>query len=686
MVRDAHEPGGAGGDPLLEPFDLAGLRLRNRVVSTSHEPAYAEDGLPKARYRAYHAAKARGGVAMTMVGGSAVVSRDSPSAFGNLHLYRDEAVPWLAELAEAVHGAGAALTCQLTHLGRRSSNRSGDWLPLVAASPLREAAHRAVPKEAEPADLERITAEFAAAAERCRAAGLDGVELEAYGHLLDGFWSPLTNRRTDALGGDLDACSAFPLAVVRAVRAALGSDCLLGVRMAVDEGDAGGVDLARGVEVLRRLVDAGVQWVSVIHGRIDTEAGLAAVIPPMGRPAAPHLATAAGVRRALPGLPVMHAGGIRDVATARWALTEGMVDLVGMTRAQIAEPRLVAKVASGREAEVRPCVGASECLDAIYRGEPAHCVHNPSVGRELVHPDEIPVASRRRRCVVVGGGPGGLEAARVLAERGHEVSLLEAAPALGGQVRLAARSERRRDLIGTVDWREAECRRLGVGILTGELVEAGDVVALDPEVVVVATGGLPAGVELGSGMDLTIPAWEVLDGSAAPSGRVLVFDESGAHAALDAAERLARAGAEVAVATPYREVGPDVGVTTLAGYLEVLGDSGVELVACRRLVAVRRDGAELVAVLVNEYGRGRVERRCDAVVVEAGTTPNDELYRQLAGRSANRGAVDQAALLAGGPQPEPPDGGFVCWRVGDAVCSRSIANAVLDSWRLCLGV
>ncbi|MCA3538416.1 MAG: N-methylproline demethylase, partial [Rhodobacter sp.] len=190
-------------DPLLQPYRLKHLTLRNRVMSTSHEPAYSEDGMPKARYRLYHQEKARGGVALTMTAGSAVVSRDSPQAFGNLHAWDDAIVPWLAELTDACHEEGAAVMIQLTHLGRRTGWNKGDWLPVLAPSPVREPAHRAFPKEAEDWDLDRIVADYAAAAQRMQAAGLDGIEFEAYGHLMDGFWSPATNRRTDDYGGSL---------------------------------------------------------------------------------------------------------------------------------------------------------------------------------------------------------------------------------------------------------------------------------------------------------------------------------------------------------------------------------------------------------------------------------------------------------------------------------------------------
>ena len=674
-------------DPLLQPFDLAGVRLRNRIVSTSHEPAYSEGGLPKGRYLEYHRTKALGGVGLTMVGGSAVVSRDSPAVFGNLHLFDDAVVPWLAELADAVHEAGAAIMCQLTHLGRRSSNYAGDWLPLVAASPRREVAHRAMPKEAEPWDLDRIAADFAAAASRVAAAGLDGVELEAYGHLLDGFWSPFTNRRTDHLGGSLDARMRFPLQVVAAVRRAVGPGFPLGVRMAVDECRPTGLEETEGLDIARRLVDAGVDFLSVIRGHIDTDTGLADVIPPMGFPAAPHLELVGRVRRAL-ATPVMHAGGIRDVATARFAVREGLVDLVGMTRAQIADPFLVAKVRRGEEDRVRPCVGANYCLDAIYDGQGARCVHNPATGREQTLPHVVARARSRRRAVVVGGGPGGLEAARVLAERGHHVVLLEAADRLGGQVLLAASLRRRREILAIVEWRRSECALLGVDIRTGSPAAGADVTAEEPDLVVVATGGLPLEPSLTAGADLVVGAWDVLQRRARPGGDVVVFDDVGDHPGLSAAEHLAESGASVEYVTAGRTVGPEVGDTNMVGYLGALADARITV--GRRLTAVRREGGRLVASLSNEYGgadheRLVDERVVDAVVTECGTVANDDLYFELVGASRNRGRVDYGALVAPLAQRvdvDPADG-FDLFRIGDAVAGRNIHAAVLDALRLC---
>ncbi|GII24787.1 NADH:flavin oxidoreductase [Planosporangium mesophilum] len=675
-------------DPLLEPFQLKNLRLRNRVVSTSHEPAYSEEGMPKERYRRYHVEKAKGGIGLTMIGGSAIVAPDSPAAFGNLHVYKDEIVPWLAELADAVHEAGAHVMCQITHLGRRTSNYAGDWLPVVAPSPLREPAHRAFPKTAEPWDLDRIVRAYADAAARCRESGLDGVEFEAYGHLLDGFWSPATNRRDDEFGGDLEGRLRFPLRVIRAVREAVGPDLAVGMRMSLDEDMPGGLGSEEGLTIARRVVAEGVDFISVIRGHIDTDEGLARVIPPMGTPSAPHLRFAGEVRRSV-GVPVMHAARINDVATARYAIREGLLDLVGMTRAHIADPHIVAKVRAGEEDRIRPCVGAGYCLDAIYQASDAKCIHNPATGREDRLPHLVPAtAGPARKAVVIGAGPAGLEAARVLGERGHRVVVFEANGFAGGQVRLSASLPRRRDMMGIVDWRVDECKHLGVDLRYNVYAEAADVLAEEPDVVVVATGGLPNTEFLTAGAELVSDTWDVLSGSLRATGEVLLYDDNGGHPGLDAAEALAAGGARLEFVTPERILAPDVGGMNYPGYFTAFAAHDVRVTLNHRLVGVERRDGRLVAQLYNEYAGISRERVVDHVVVEHGTLPQDELYFSLVAGSSNGGEVDQAALLDLRPQRvrRNPDGRYQLFRIGDAVASRNVHAAVYDAYRLCLAL
>ncbi len=671
-------------DPLLTPYRLKHLTLRNRLMTTAHEPAYSEDGMPKKRYRLYHEERARGGVALTMTAGSAVVSEDSPPAFGNLLAYKDEIVPWLRELADACHGHGAAVMIQLTHLGRRANWNTGDWLPVLAPSLVREPAHRSFPKAAEESDLERIAADYAAAAERMQAAGLDGIELEMYGHLIDQFWSPATNRRDDHHGGSLDNRMRFVRMVIAAIRRAVGGEFIVGARMVTDEQWDQGLSREEGIAIAQALAGSGeIDFLNIIRGHIDTDAALSNVIPVQGQPSAPHLDFAGEVRR-LTGFPVFHAARIADVATARHAVAEGRLDMVGMTRAHIAEPHIAAKIAAGREHEIRPCVGATYCLDRIYEGGEALCIHNPATGREAEMPHVLERAASSRRVVVVGAGPAGLEAARVAASRGHQVVVLEASSDPGGQVRLAARARRRSELIGIVDWRMDRCRDLGVEFRFDTWAEADTVRDLAPDVVIVATGGIPNTGFLGAGEEYVLSSWDVLSGSAMPKGRVLLFDDNGGHPGLQAAEMIAASGAALEIVTPERFFAPDVGGLNHVAYARCFQDHDVAITINRRLFEVARHDDHLAAVIGSDYGDRVDTREVDAVVVEHGTVPLDELYFDLKPDSRNGGELDYRALLAARPQQivRNPDGRFSLFRIGDAVSSRNIHAAIYDALRL----
>ncbi len=674
-------------DPLLQPYQLKHLTLKNRIIMTAHEPAYTEDGMPRDRYRAYQVERAKGGVAMTMTAGSAVVSKDSPPTFGNILAYKDEVVPWLRKLTDECHQYDCAVMIQITHLGRRSHWGIGDWLPLLSASGKREAAHRGFPKQAEFWDIERIISDYADAAERMKAAGLDGIEVQAYCHIIDQFWSDVTNQRDDAYGGCFENRMRFSDQLLSAIRDRVGSDFIVGIRYTADEQyKRGGIDVEEGLKISRHLRDSGlVDFMNVIRGRCDTDPALVNVIPLTGMKNAPHLDFAGRIKAEIE-MPVFHASRISDIATARHAIKSGKLDMVGMVRAHIADPHLVQKLIEGREQDIRPCVGASYCLDRIYLGQATLCIHNAATGRELEMPHVILPARNQKKVVIVGAGPAGLEAARVSAERGHKVIVFEATNQAGGQVLLLAQNVRRREMLGIIDWRMQQCSDRGVEFRFDTLAEGSDLRDEKPDVVIIATGGLPDTEILLSGNNLVVSTWDIISRGVKPGRNVLIFDDAGDHAALQAAEVIANSGAHVEIMTPDRTIAPDVMNVNLTPYMRELQDKDVSFTIAQRLEDVVRDGTQLKAIISSDYREDlQFERNYDQVVVNHGTIPMDQLYFDLIPYASNSGEVDYDALTAGRKQAidNNPDGEFQLFRIGDAVSSRNIHAAVYDGIRYC---
>ena len=674
-------------DPLLQPFKLKNLILKNRIMTTSHEPAYPEDGMPKERYRAYHEERAKAGVALAMTAGSAAVSKDSPPVFNNVLAYKDEVVPWIQNLTDGCHQHGCAVMIQLTHLGRRTSWNKHDWLPVVSSSKHREPAHRAFPKLIEDWDIDRIINDFADAAERMKAGGMDGIELQVYGHLLDQFWSPLTNDLVGPYGADtLENRMQFPLDVLNAVRNRVGKEFIIGFRCTADEAKKGGLTAKDGLDISKRLSETGqLDFLNIIRGRIHTDADLTDVIPVQGMPSAPHLDFAGEVKK-LTGMPTFHASRIPDVSTARHAIENNLLDMVGMTRAHMADPHIVKKIIEGREGDIRPCVGATYCLDRIYQAGDALCIHNPATGRELTMPHEITPAIELKKIVIVGAGPAGLEAARVAAERGHEVVVFEAQSDPGGQIRLTAKSPRRREMISIIDWRMAQCAARSVEFKFNNWAEADDIISLNPDIVIIATGGLPNLELFESKKDANyvISTWDIISGDIKPAENILIYDESGDHPALQAAEIAANSGSKVEVMTPDRTFSPEIMAMNLTPYMRSLQKKDVTFTVTHRLLDVMLTGNKLTAKIGTDYSEYVEEKKYDQIIVNYGTMPLDDLYFELKPKSKNYGAVDYDALINGDVQKitKNKSGKFQLFRIGDAVSSRNTHAAIYDALRL----
>jgi 2,4-dienoyl-CoA reductase-like NADH-dependent reductase (Old Yellow Enzyme family) len=668
-------------DPLLQPFRVKKLELRNRIMSTSHASTLDEGGMPAERYQRYHEEKARGGIALTMFGGSSMVSKDSSWGGGQVDVSGDEVIPYLRHFSERIHGHGAALMCQISHLGRRADAMGWNWLPTVGPSRIRETRHRNFPREMDRHDIDRIVREYAAAAGRCQEGGLDGVETVTGGHLIGQFFSPRTNRRTDAFGGSTENRARFGLMVHQAIRKAVGDDWVVGIRFVVDEGTEDGIDFEECMRIAHLFEREGhIDFFNCIFGRMDTDLALAEHnMPGMSQPLAPFLPLVGRFKREV-SLPVFHAARIQDIATARYAISEGLLDMVAMTRAHMADPHIVNKLMRGEEDRIRPCVGASYCM---YKK--VACLHNPASGREEILPQIVERSgSPGRKVAVVGGGPAGLEAARVSAERGHNVVLFEAGSRLGGQLLSAVRATWRRDLIAIVNWRGAELERLGVNVRLNTYAEAEGVLSEQPDVVIIATGGVPD-TEWLDGAQHCISVWEALADSSRLPRDVLIYDGTGRHQAVSTALHLAELGHEVQFVTLDDNVGLEMEYPSRTIYRKRFAERGVRVIIDHALTHVRRSGNRLVATFAHELTGAPLELATSQVVIEHGTVPVTELFDALRTRSVNDGVTDIDLLLQRRPQREerPRNGAFELHRIGDAVTSRNVHGAIYEALRLC---
>jgi hypothetical protein len=470
--------------------------------------------------------------------------------------------------------------------------------------------------------------------------------------------------------------------VHEAIRRRVGDDFLVGIRFVVDEGIDDGIGFDECLAIARLMeAEGNLDFFNAIFGRMDTDIALAEHnMPGMSQPLTPFLATVGAFKKETK-LPVFHAARIPDVASARHAIAEGLLDMVAMTRAHMADPQIVNKLLRGEEERIRPCVGASYCM---YKK--TNCIHNPATGREETMHQVIPrSASPGRRVVVVGGGPGGLEAARVAAERGHHVVLFEAGPKLGGQLLLATRATWRRDLIAIVDWRAAELARLGVDVRLDTYATDVEVLAERPDAVIIATGGQPDTSWLDGG-EHCVTTWDVLENAGAAKDDVLIYDGMGRHQAVSCALHLAEQGRTVQFVTLDDMVGAEMEYNARVVYRKRFAKHRIRSTIDQTLLRVRPLGNRLVATFRHELTGEEMELEAAQVIVEAGTVPVNEAYDALRARSANLGATDIDALLEARPQAALAEGAFELHRIGDAVTSRGVHAAIYDAARLCVAL
>ena len=673
-------------DALLKPFTLKGVTFRNRIMSTSHAPGYAKDGKPQERYQLYHEEKAKGGIGLTSFGGVTTVAIDSPAnEYNQISAADDSVIPYFQQFSERIHKHGAKLMVQLSHIGRKMRWDLDPWLPPIAPSAIREPYHRGHPKAMEDWDLRRVIKAYGQGARRAKEGGLDGFEFQCgFQNLIDSFWSPVSNQRTDKYGGSLENRLRFVTEILTESRKQVGDDYIIGIRMSGDEMIEGGLTHKDCLAIARYLAKTGmVDFLDVIGGGMYDYRGISISMATMPLPAAPFLSLASAVK-AETGLAIFHGQRITDMATAARAIAEGHCDLVAMTRGHIADPHIGRKLMEGRPDDIRECVGTGWCIDRLFVGGEALCLQNAATSREATMPHVIPKAPARKKVVVVGAGPGGLEAARVSAERGHAVVLFEADERTGGQINIAAKGPTRESLAGIARWLDRQVNKLKVDLRLATRATAEDVLAEKPDYVVIATGGEP---KIGNfeGRELAVSTWDVLNGKVQPAERVLVYDDDAREPASSAAELLLARGAKVEMVTPERHAAFDVGPLNFPFRMKALHKGGAVITPDLRMKQVYREGNRLIAVFANIYTQDEEEREVDQIVAEHGTRAREEVYHALVPHSSNMGEIDLEAFAKGRPWSirNNPDGRFVVVRVGDAVASRNIHAAIYDSLRFC---
>ncbi len=654
---------GARFPHLFSPLRVGPVDLRNRVVSSGHDTVMAVDGVPGEQMVAYQEARARGGVGLVVV----QVAGVHASAKYTSHVLMaddDACVPAYARLVDAVHTHGARIFQQLFHDGREIMESEDGTLPVaLAPSAVPNERFHVMPRAMPLRLVRELVASYAASACRMVAAGYDGVEVVAsHGYLPAQFLNPRTNRRTDVYGGDLEGRLRFLREVLEGVRAAVGAGRAVGVRISVGEASGEGLTAEESVEALVHLDGAGLlDYVSVVAGTSATLAGSDHIVPPMTRPVGYTAPLAARVKAAV-GVPVMVAGRINSPQDAELVLGRGDADAAVMTRALICDPELPAKARSGRLEEIRACIGCNQaCIGHFHAGYPISCIQHPETGRERTYGIRVP-ARRPRDVVVVGGGPGGLKAAAVAAERGHRVTLFEAGRRLGGQVLLAQEVPGRAEFGGAATNLAGEAERAGVKIVLGTTVDAVVLAELAPDAVVVATGARPRVPELDLvDSPVVLTAWDLLQGRtierpADGRRRVVVADWRCDWIGLGAANLLAGNGWKVTLGVTGYHPGQRLQQYVRDDMVAQAQRLGVDVVPLVRIYGADGDSVYFQHVLTDEPV---VVDGTAALVLSQGHVAVDGLLREL----------EDAAV-------------FEVHAVGDCLAPRTVEEAVLEGLRV----
>ena len=645
---------------LFAPLRIGPVTIKNRIVSPGHDTVMVADGCVTEQLVAYHKARAAGGVGLIVMQAAGVHETGRYTSHV-LMAADDSCIAGYRAVKEAVSPYGTRLFGQLFHPGREVMETSDGSAPVaLAPSAVPNERFHVMPRAMSKRLITEMVDAYGQAARRLGRAGLDGVEVVAsHGYLPSQFLNPKVNRRDDCYGGSFENRLRFLREVLSAIRGQLGDSLAVGLRISADELEEAGLPAEDSLAACVSLDESGlVDYLSVTLGTSAAPAGSDHIVPPMSEAIGYAVPYVALVKEKV-SVPVFAAGRINQPQDAERVLAAGQADAVVMNRALICDPLMPQLAEQGRVDEIRACIACNQaCIGHFHAGFPISCIQHPETGRELVY-GSLAKAAIRRRVMVVGGGPAGLKAAAVAAERGHEVTLYEQAPRLGGQVLLAGALPGREEFGGAAANLEAEAERAGVRIVTRTRIDASAVRSEKPDAVVLATGARPRWPEIEVlGAPVLLDAWQVIEGKDPPKGKVVVSDWRGDWVGAGVAVELAHRGHEV--------------VLCVNGYAAVQGLQ--QYVRDAHLVALKRSRVEVVS-LVRLYGADE-----DAVFFQHVLTKEPVIIEDVASLVLAEGHLSVNDLLDELSAEAPAETQVV--GIGDCLSPRSVEEAVLEGLKV----
>lgn len=605
---------------LFQPGQIGNMKLKNRVAMPPMERCYAnEDGSVTQQYIDYLLERAKGGVGLIFVESTYV----HPSGRGRryqLGVYDDKLIPGLLKMTEAVHRHGVKIATEIHHAGRETSAAVTGVQPVAPSSVPCIPSGGDLPRELNKEEIQSLVELFGEAARRVKEAGFDMVEIHgAHGYLLNQFLSPWSNKRTDEYGGTLENRTRFPLEVLARVREKVGADFPIDYRMSADEFLDGGLTLEDAVLFAKELERNSINAIHVSAGIYESAE---MITQPMDLPPGCLEHLASEMKKAVT-VPIVAVGRINDPILAEKILERGNADFISMGRALHIDPQCLVKAREGKLEDICRCFACNQgCLDEMLAHRPATCTLNPEVGKEWemkIKPSEKP-----KRVLIAGGGPAGMEAARVCALRGHQVSLYEKTEKLGGQILIASKAPRRSEFEEIARYLTLQCENSGVNVILGEELSAESVISTNPDVVVVATGAQPVIPRIpGIENENVLTAWEVFEGRKPTKNKTVVL--GGGQTACEVSEFLSAKGAEVTLVVPDKILAEDIRDTARGIILFRELESNKVTVKLETNIE-RIDGDE---VTLQHAGETEIRKQVSNIILASGRYPENSLYERL---------------------------------------------------------